>query len=253
MALVGVRGARDKVWVDLFAPARLVIGLALPPRCPACGLPVAEDHRFCPACWGELRFLGPPWCARCCAPLDYDRGEGATCAACLAEPPRHTGVRAAVAYGDVARRLALALKYGGRAGLAETMALPMARLLPADADRLVPVPLHRWRLWRRGYNQAALIAQAVGRIADVPVTVDALVRTRHTPVLRGLSGRERRAAVARAFAVRDGAELGGKSVVLVDDVHTSGATADACTRALLAAGARSVTLLCWARVLDADD
>ena len=158
-----------------------------------------------------------------------------------------------MAYGDVARTLALGLKYAGRAGLAETMARPMARLLPSDAERLVPVPLHRWRLWRRGYNQAALIAHAVARITAVPVLVDAIERTRRTPVLRGLSGRERRAAVARAFAVRADADVRGRAVVLVDDVHTSGATADACTAALLKAGARSVTLLCWARVLDGDD
>ncbi|WP_374942546.1 ComF family protein [Sphingomonas sp.] len=235
----------------LSAPFRTIVRTALPPRCPACGVPVAEDHRFCAECWDQLRFLGPPWCARCCTPFSYDRGAGTICAACMAAPPAHAGVRAAVAYGDVARKLALGLKYGGRAGVAETMARPMARLLPDGVDWLVPVPLHRWRLWRRGYNQAALIARAVGRIADVPVSVDVLARTRHTPVLRGLSGRERRAAVARAFVVR--ADVAGAAVVLVDDVHTSGATAEACTAALLKAGARSVSVLCWARVLGSDD
>ncbi len=253
VGLVGTLRSGDKRRVNVRAALRLPLDLALPPRCPACGLPVAEDHRFCPACWGALRFLGPPWCARCCAPFDYDRGTGATCATCLDRPPRHDGVRAAVAYGDIARKLALGLKYGGRAGLAETMARLMARMLPDGAELLVPVPLHRWRLWRRGYNQAALIAQAVGRISGVTVAVDALERTRRTPVLRGLSGRERRAAVARAFAVTDPAAVRGKAVVLLDDVHTSGATADACAAALLKAGARSVGVLCWARVLDGDD
>ena len=252
---MGAGASRDKGGVDPLAPLRLTLRLALPPRCPACGLPVAEDHRFCAACWGSLRFMGPPWCARCCAPFEYDRGEGATCAACLERPPRHGGVRAAVAYGPVARRIALGLKYGGREGLAETMARSMARLLPADTDRLVPVPLHRWRIWSRGYNQAALIARGVGRIAGVPVALDALARTRRTPVLKGLSGRERRKAVARAFAVREEARaaIKGAALVLVDDVHTSGATADACADALLRGGARSVSVLCWARVLDGDD
>ncbi|HEX8484381.1 ComF family protein [Sphingomonas sp.] len=169
----------------------------------------------------------------------------------MATPPPHGGVRAAVAYGDVARTLALGLKYGGRAGLAETMARPMARLLPPGTDRLVPVPLHRWRLWRRSYNQAALIASAVGRIGGVPVAVDVLVRKRRTPVLRGLSARERRAAVARAFAVQR--DVSGAAIVLVDDIYTSGATADACARALLGAGARAVSVLCWARVIAGDD
>lgn len=186
-------------------------------------------------------------------PFAFDRGEGALCGRCLDHPPRHAGVRAAVSYGEVARTLALRLKYGGRTGLAETMARPMARLVPPDAERLVPVPLHRWRLWNRGYNQAALIAQSVGRITGLPIALDALERTRATTVLRGLAGRQRRAAVARAFAVREPHDLAGRAVVLVDDVHTSGATADACTAALLRAGARSVTVLCWARVLDAGD
>ena len=175
------------------------------------------------------------------------------CAACLADPPRHSGVRAAVAYGAVARRLALRLKYGGRMGLATTMALAMARRVPAGADLLVPVPLHRWRLWARGYNQAGLIATAVGRASTLPVEHHALVRIRRTVALRGMGARERAQAVRGAFAVADAAAVRGRAVVLVDDVHTSGATADACTRVLLRAGARSVTVLCWARVLPGDD
>uniref|UniRef100_UPI0020C6FF63 double zinc ribbon domain-containing protein n=1 Tax=Sphingomonas bacterium TaxID=1895847 RepID=UPI0020C6FF63 len=91
-----------------------VVSLALPPRCPGCGTPVGEDHRFCAGCWSQLRFVGPPWCAACNTPFDYDRGERARCAACLADPPHHAGIRAAVAYGTVSRRLALRLKYGGR-------------------------------------------------------------------------------------------------------------------------------------------
>ena len=232
---------------------RRAVSLALPPRCPGCGVPVGEDHRFCVDCWGGLRFLGPPWCAGCNLPFDHDRGAMVRCAACLADPPRHSGVRAAVAYGAVARRLALRLKYGGRMGLATTMALAMARRVPAGADLLVPVPLHRWRLWARGYNQAGLIATAVGRASTLPVEHHALVRIRRTVALRGMGARERAQAVRGAFAVADAAAVRGRAVVLVDDVHTSGATADACTRVLLRAGARSVTVLCWARVLPGDD
>ncbi len=114
----------------------------------------AADHRFCAACWSSLRFLGPPWCARCQLPFEFDRGGDAVCARCLAEPPPHDGVRAAVAYGEVARHVALKLKYGGRAACAATMARAMARLMPEGADLLVPVPLHRWRIWSRGFNQA---------------------------------------------------------------------------------------------------
>jgi len=157
-----------------------------------------------------------------------------------------------VAYGDIARRIALRLKYGRRLVYAETMARQMARLLPHGADLMVPVPLHRWRIWSRGFNQSLLIARALERNSGVPVARDLLLRTRATAPLRGLGRRQRAKTVKGVFAIRQGSagQLDGKSVVLVDDVHTSGATADACARALLAAGADRVTVVCWARVLE---
>ncbi|MFV0623536.1 double zinc ribbon domain-containing protein [Sphingomonas sp. ac-8] len=238
------------------ALVRRSIALALPPRCPACGQVTEADHRFCPSCWAGLRFLGPPWCARCALPFDHDRGEDACCAACLEAPPRHAGARAAVAYGAVARDVALKLKYGGRLAAAETMARLMLRQLPPDADLLVPVPLHRRRLWTRGYNQAVLIARALSAVSGVRADAHVLVRTRATPPLRGLGRRARAKALAGAFAVPPTMRprLNGRKVVLVDDVYTSGATADGCARRLIAAGAAAVTVLCWARVLsEADD
>jgi ComF family protein len=225
--------------------------LALPPRCPGCGEVTAADHRFCAACWGSLRFLGPPWCASCQLPFEFDRGEGAQCAECLTEPPPHDGVRAAVAYGDVAREVALKLKYSGRLACAETMARAMTRLMPEGAGLLVPVPLHRWRIWSRGFNQAALLAAALSKTSGVPVDAEILRRVKATPVLRGLGARGRTKAVAGAFAPAKGAKarLSGRTVALIDDVHTSGATAAACARVLKRSGADKVILLCWARVL----
>lgn len=228
-----------------------VLSLALPPRCPGCAAVVAADHRFCATCWDGLTFLGPPWCAGCALPFEHDRGPDALCGACLADRPPYAGARAAVAYGETARTLALRLKYAGRAAFAETAARLMLRLMPDDADLLLPVPLHRWRLWGRGYNQAALIAGALARLSGVPARHDVLLRTKATPVLRGLGGRGRAKAVAGAFTLDEGARsvLAGRHVVLVDDVFTSGATAAACTRRLLRGGADRVTLLCWARVI----
>ena len=235
----------------LLTPLARLADLALPPRCPGCGEITGEDHRFCPRCWSSLRFLGPPWCALCHAPFEYDRGEDAACAECMADPPLHSGVRAAVAYGEVARAVALKLKYSGRLACAATMARAMARLMPEDADLLVPVPLHRWRIWSRGFNQAALIATALSKPGGVPADAELLRRVKATPVLRGLGPRGRAKAVAGAFALAPGAaeKLRGKTVILVDDVHTSGATATACTRVLRRGGAAKVILLCWARVL----
>ena len=228
------------------------VAWALPPRCPGCGTPVAADHRFCSSCWTGLRLLAPPWCAGCNRPFAFDRGNDARCALCLADPPRHSGVRAAVAYGPVARQLALKLKYGRRIGIAATMAERMAPGLPIGLDLLVPVPLHRWRLWSRGYNQAALIAAALHRRTGIAHDPFVLVRRRSTVPLKGLGKRERRKAVAGAFALAHRESVAGRAIGLVDDVYTSGATAAACTRALLAAGASSVTILCWARVIEDD-
>lgn len=245
------RGAWNKSGVDLRLPFLRLIDLALPPRCPGCGTIVEADHRFCAPCWDSLLFLGPPWCAACNLPFDFDRGEGTRCGACLADPPSHDGVRAAVAYGNVARRLALKLKYGGRLAAAETMARAMLRVMPDDADLLVPVPLHRWRLWSRGFNQAVLIARALSKRSAVPVESDLLRRVRATPKLQGLGRRARGKAVAGAFGLAPGADarLKGRTVLLVDDVYTSGATGEACARLLKRGGAARVILCCWARVL----
>lgn len=241
----------DKSGVDPRTPFTWLIDLALPPRCPGCGALVEADHRFCAGCWDGMRFLGPPWCAACHTPFAFDRGEGACCADCVANPPPHDGVRAAVAYGDVARKVALKLKYGGRLAAAETMARAMLRLMPEDADLLVPVPLHRWRLWSRGFNQAVLVARGLSRKSGVALDSGVLRRVKATPMLRGLGARARAKAVAGAFALAPGAGavLKGKTVVLIDDVHTSGATGDACARLLKRGGAARVILLCWARVL----
>lgn len=223
---------------------------ALPPRCPGCAQPVEADHRFCAGCWRQLRFLDDSGCARCGIPLDGDAIGERWCGPCLAKPPRHAGVHAAVAYGPIARELPIRLKHGGRIGVADTMAGAMVRRLPAGADMLVPVPLHRWRLWRRGFNQAVLIGEGVARRTGVPIARGVLERVRATPLLRGLSPRQRRAAVTTAFRVVDPSAVKGRRVVLIDDVYTTGATAGACVQALMAAGAASVAILCWARVID---
>ncbi|MGP1282105.1 MAG: ComF family protein [Parasphingopyxis sp.] len=234
--------------------AKPVVDFALPPRCPACGDIVDGDYRFCLGCWRQLDHLDQG-CGQCGDPLVVAGDSNALCGACLADPPPFETMRASVRYGDIARTIALRLKYGGRIGLARTIARAMARHMAGlDDAAIVPVPLHRGRLWRRGYNQAALIARALASENPDRLVLDALVRTRATPYLRAMGARERAKTVRGAFALRaerrDG--LDGARIVLVDDVYTSGATARACARALKRGGAAEVHVRCWARVAAAE-
>jgi ComF family protein len=238
------------------AAVRRIVDFALPPRCPGCGAVVEAMHRFCLPCWSALVFLGPPCCARCALPFPHDAGEGAECAACIADPPAFDSLRAAVAYGEVSRKVALRLKYNGRPGVADTIARFLARHMDGAGDALLaPVPLHRWRIWRRGYNQAALIARALGRRHGLAMQPDLVERVKATPPLRGMNPKERRQTLSGAFRIPDRhrPRIEGRRILLVDDVYTSGATAGACARALKKAGAERVDLICWARVVRGGD
>lgn len=155
-----------------------------------------------------------------------------------------------MAYDDLTRTLAIRLKYGRKIAIARTMARYMAPLVSDEGERLlVPVPLHRWRLWGRGFNQSALVARELSRRLAVPADPLALRRIRRTPPLKGMSPLQRRRTVAGAFRVRDKAAIAGKTVILVDDVLTTGSTAEACARTLKRAGAARVELVSWARVV----
>jgi ComF family protein len=225
-----------------------VLDFALPPRCAACGTIVGELHSFCPDCWRKVEFLGNSGCTCCGLPLEATEQD--CCARCLAQPPRIERTRAAVAYDEVSRSLAIRLKYGRKVAIARMMARYMSPLVAGEGERLlVPVPLHRSRLWSRGFNQAALVARELSRSVKIPADPFALRRVRRTPPLKGMSGPQRRNAVAGAFQVRDRTRVAGKTIVLVDDVLTTGSTAEACAKALRRAGAARVELVSWARVV----
>ncbi|MCC2110657.1 MAG: ComF family protein [Hyphomicrobiales bacterium] len=239
------------------ALTRFAVDLLVPPRCAACGRPIAEAHGLCAGCWPRLRLIERPYCDRLGTPFPYELGAGTLSTAAIADPPIYDRARAAAVYDDVARSLVHGLKYADRTELAVMMGRWMARAgddILAGADVLVPVPLYRTRLWRRRFNQAAMLAHAVARMRTILVSTSALVRVRSTRQQVGLTARERAENVRGAFRVPAEQRIivDGRHVVLVDDVLTSGATVSAATRALKRAGASKVDVLVFARVVGGD-
>ncbi len=233
---------------------KIILDIALPPLCPSCREPLGDGVGLCAPCWSKLALIEKPYCARLGIPFAYDPGPGILSMEAIAAPPAYDRARAAVRYDDVARALVQRFKYHDRLDLAPMMGRWMARAgseLLADADALLPVPLHWRRLWARRFNQAAALAGTISEIAEVPVLHGAIARVRATPQQVGLSKPQRADNVQGAFRVPQErkADIAGRRLVLVDDVLTSGATADTCARALLRAGAAHVDVLVFARVV----
>jgi ComF family protein len=238
----------------MLAALRLALDFALPPLCPSCREPLNERMGLCASCWSKLSLIEPPYCARLGIPFGYDPGPGLLSMEAIANPPAYDRARATVRYDDVARKLVQGFKYSDRLDLAPMMGQWMARAgreLLAEADVLTPVPLHWRRQWARRFNQSAALAGAISALCHVPVAHGSLKRVRATPQQVGLSKTERADNVQGAFRVpaEHGADIAGRRVVLIDDVLTSGATVDACARALLRAGAAHIDVLVFARVV----
>ena len=231
----------------------LAADIVLPPTCPGCGKAVGDGDALCARCWSQVRFIEPPLCPVYGTPFAHDLGAGIVSAEALADPPPFRRARSATVYGDVTRRLVHQLKYYDRPHMAQVMARTMRRaghvLLP-DTSLIIPVPLYRWRLWQRRFNQAALLAENLSELTGIPHDPLVLERIKPTRHQVGLSATQRQENVRGAFRVPDRMRhaIAGRAVLLVDDVYTSGATAKAATRALLRAGAGAVDVLTFARV-----
>ena len=224
-----------------------------PPTCLACRAATEAHGVLCPRCWSAMRFIERPYCERLGTPFEQDLGEGLISPQAMADPPVFARARAVARFEDgPARQLVHRLKYSDRAELARPIGRWMARAgadILAEADCLAPVPLHPLRLWRRRFNQAAMLAREVSRATGKPCDVGVLLRVKATQSQVGLSRAQRAENVQGAFKVAQGAAVKGLNVVLVDDVLTSGATANAASRALVRAGAKRVDVLVFARVV----
>ena len=237
-------------------PARLwrgFVDLVAPSLCLGCGKPVGEPASLCVACWASLQQLDEPVCDALGTPFAYDQGPGAISAAALSDPPAWDRARAAVIFDELAAGIVHGLKYRDRPEAGRLMARMMARAgrgLLSEADVILPVPLHRLRLWRRRFNQSALLAARLSEISGKPWRHDVLARARRTRAQVGLDEAQRRKNVKGAFTVRPErlAAVAGKTVLLIDDVRTTGATAEACALALRQAGAARVLVLSFALV-----
>jgi ComF family protein len=228
------------------------LNLLFPAQCLRCYEMVEAHGTLCASCWSGVHFLSEPWCERCGRPFDYTLGKGAQCGSCIHEPPLFAQARSCFRYDAFSRPLVLPFKYGDQTYLAATYGQWLMKAsdgLVEKCDAIVPVPLHRWRLLKRRYNQAAILSQALARHAGIKVEAQVLTRTRNTRPQAGLTRAQRRKNVQRAFAVPEAQKswVRGKTLLLVDDVMTSGTTILHCTKALLDAGASNVYVLTLAR------
>jgi ComF family protein len=232
-----------------------LLDLLFPPVCMACREPLGAGQGFCAGCWSRIAFLDGPLCECCGIPFEFDAGEAMRCAACLAKTPDYDRARAIFVYDENSRGPVLALKHADRLELVPGFARWLersGRAVLAETDLIVPVPLHPLRLWRRRCNQAAELARALARRTGKPLALRVLARSRPTRSQGEMvSSKARRRNVQGAFRVSQPARIAGRSLLLVDDVLTTGATADSCARALKRAGAAKVQILALARAVKA--
>lgn len=231
----------------------MLADVLVPPLCLSCRTPLETADALCAACWRRIDFITPPVCDRLGIPLPYETGAVTVSAAALADPPAYDRARAVARFDDRMRYLVHRLKYGDQLDGVELLGRWLhgaaAPLLPG-IDVIIPAPLHRWRLWKRRFNQAALLAQALGRCSGIAVDPFALVRAKATASQVGMTADQRRRNMQGAFQVPAAKQdrVRNRNILLVDDVITTGATMNACARVLKRAGAARVDVVAVAMV-----
>lgn len=245
--------------------AEIALDTILPPRCVVTGEMVDRQGMIAPGAWAELDFINDPMCTKCGIPFGFEADEdeeitgietddGKHCLQCIDYPPLYDSARSALRYNEQSRNMVLGFKHADQTHAARAF-VPWLKMAGADmlkdADALIPVPLHRWRLLKRRYNQSAMMASFLRRETKTPVLYEGLLRTRHTETQGHLNFQERRKNVKRAFIVNEKykGQIEGKTIILMDDVYTTGSTVKECTKALKKAGAKAVHILTLARVV----
>ena len=233
--------------------ASRLLNALFPPQCLSCGVLVSTHATLCQTCWGQLHVITTPMCSLCSHPFEYDLGEGALCASCIHETPPYDSAYSALVYDDTSKRLLHKLKFEDQGHMAPILADWLVSNMPPrpDASMVVPVPLSRKRLFSRRYNQSALVGKVLAERLNIAFEASLLRRIKHTTPQTGLTKPQRLDNIRGAFAVADEAKepLRGASVLLLDDVMTTGATIEACTKTLKAAGVKEVHILTIARVV----
>lgn len=235
--------------------ANSVERLIYPPICANCGAFASRHNALCAECWKDVRFIEKPYCEVSGHPFSFDLGEGIVSADVIANPPPYKRARAAVEYDGAARKIVHLMKYKDRQELSNLMAnwmMRAARDCLGDADFIIPVPLHRWRLMGRRFNQSAELARKLAQKTNKEYLPSVLIRKKSTIPQVGLPAKARQDNVKGAFVVPEDKkpEILGKRIILIDDVYTTGATVNAATRALLLAGAEEVSVVTFARVVN---
>ncbi|MDO8955761.1 MAG: ComF family protein [Deltaproteobacteria bacterium] len=235
---------------------RALVDFFFPSQCPLCGKILDENSlgRPCPSCLSQIKFFSHPYCPRCGLGFNTAMGEDHLCSGCLTEHWDFTKARSIGPYEGLMAEVISRFKFRGISRLAKPLGILLAEYEDpeftfSEFDLILSVPLHPQRLRKRGFNQSLLLARRISRVHSIPLDFTALQRIRHTQPQTELSGPERKKNIRGAFAVKKSAIISGKRILLIDDVFTTGATVQECSKALLKAGAKRVDVMTLARVL----